>query len=537
MSILGLIFFFILLLNIPLQFLGLYGIFKKMGIPAWKALVPIYNLYVWIEALHRPKWWIIMLFIPGINLFYGAGLCIELVTCFGKFSFLDHALAILFNGYYFSYLGWCKDEKFISYTGVKTGQTPPKRTALREWADAIVFAVVAATLIRIFVAEAYMIPTPSMEKTLLVGDFLFVSKFHYGARVPNTPLALPFVHHTIPVLNIKSYVEWIKLKYSTLPGLQKVKRNDIVVFNFPAGDTVVLENQAPAYYDIVRYTAASNHVGYDEARQMLWNDPNTHIVARPVDKRENYIKRCVAIPGDRLEVKNGALFINNEPAYRPEQLYTPYTIMFQSGMGLSQEKINELQIEDVSNRFNSLPPGHFVVLMTKENAANLEAMKVTSGLQPFYYPAGALQSQVEDIFPNDTSLYKWNVDNFGPVTLPSKGMTIQLNDSIYPQYDRAIRVYENNEVVRNNGKFFINGKEEASYTFKMNYYWMMGDNRHNSQDSRYWGFVPEDHIVGKAWFIWMSMNSQGSFFEKIRWSRLFSSIHGRWAPHDKKFTE
>lgn len=537
MSIAGLIFFFILLLNIPLQFVGLYGIFQKMGIPAWKALVPVYNLYVWIGAIKRPKWWMIMLFIPGVNLFYGAGMCIELVTCFGKFSFIDHALAILFNGYYFSYLGFSKEEHFISLSGVKQGQTPPKRTALREWADAIVFAVVAATLIRIFVAEAYMIPTPSMEKTLLVGDFLFVSKFHYGARVPNTPLALPFVHHTIPVLNIKSYVEWIQLKYQTLPGLQKVKRNDMVVFNFPAGDTVVLENQAPSYYDIVRYTAAANRVDYETARRMLWNDPSTHITARPVDKRENYIKRCVGIPGDRLEIKDGTLYINDEPAYRPNELYMPYLILFKPGMMLSPEKIEELQIEDISNRFNSLPSGHFVVLLTKNNAETLDAMKVTAVLKPFYYPAGSLQSQVEDIFPNDTARYKWNVDNFGPVTLPKKGMTIFLNDSIYPQYERAIRVYENNRVERGNGKFIINGKETDSYTFRMDYYWMMGDNRHNSQDSRYWGFVPEDHIVGKAWFIWMSLDNKGNLLEKIRWSRLFTSIHGKWAPEEKKFTD
>ena len=345
-----------------------------------------------------------------------------------------------------------------------------QRSAIREWADAIVFAVVAATLIRIFVAEAYMIPTPSMEKTLLVGDFLFVSKFHYGARVPNTPLALPFVHHTIPGFNCKSYLEWIKLPYKTLPGFQHVKRNDMVVFNFPAGDSVVLENQAPSYSDIIRYTAYSNRVDYVTARQMIWNDPNQHVAARPVDKRENYIKRCVAVAGDKLEVKDGVLFINDAPAYRAENLYTPYIVVFKEGMIPSEEKINELEMENISNRLGALPANHFLVLMTKPNMEKLEAMGITTTLNPFFYAKGELQEPIENIFPNDTARYKWNVDNFGPVTLPKKGWTITLNDSIYKQYERAIHVYENNTVEQRDGKFFINGKESTTYTFNMDYY-------------------------------------------------------------------
>ncbi len=537
MSITGLIFIVILLGNVPFFFIGLYGIFKKAGVAPWKALIPIYNTFVWLKIIERPWWWFFMLLVPGVNIFYAAGIEVELVTCFGKFSFRHHAMAVLLGGYYFTYLGFSDKEKFIGPNGVLPGQNPPKRSAVREWADAIVFAIVAATLIRIFVAEAYMIPTPSMEKTLLVGDFLFVSKFQYGARIPNTPIAMPFVHHTIPILNCKSYSEWIKLPYKTLPGFEKVKRNDMVVFNFPAGDTVVLENQAPSYYDIIRYTAYNNHVDYNAARQMLWSDGNTHIAARPVDKRENYIKRCVAIPGDRLQVRDGVLFINDKPAYRPENLYTPYSVVFKSGYVLPEEKSQELEIENISNRFSTLAPDHYVVLMTKQHVADLQAMGVTTTLEPFAYPVGAAQSPIEDIFPNDTAHYRWNVDNFGPVYLPKKGYTLTLNDSIYPQYDRAIRVYENNTVERKNGKFIINGQETTTYTFKMDYYWMMGDNRHNSQDSRYWGFVPEDHIVGKAWFIWMSTDANTDILHKIRWSRLFSSIHGRWAPKEKQFTE
>jgi len=519
--------------------IGTYGIFKKLGVEQpWKAFVPVLCSNEWQKIIKQPSWWTWMLFIPGVNLFYVASQLTEISTAFRRHGFWEHFASVMFAFAYIPFLGFSPNEKFIGPGGVKEGQPALSRSAVREWADAIVFAVVAATLIRIFVAEAYMIPTPSMEKTLLVGDFLFVSKFHYGERVPNTPLALPFVHHTVPVLNCKSYSELIKLPYKTLPGFQKVKRNDMVVFNFPAGDTVVLENQAPSYYDIIRYTAFSNHVDYAAARQMVWSDPNQHVAARPVDKRENYIKRCVAVAGDKLEVKDGVLFINDAPAYRPEQLYTPYMIVFKEGMIPTQEKIEELEMENISNRLGALPANHFVVLMTKQHVEELRAMKITTSLDPFYYGKGEIQEPVENIFPNDTVRYKWNVDNFGPVVLPKKGWTVALNDSIYKQYERAIHVYEENTVEQRDGKFFINGKETTSYTFKMDYYWMMGDNRHNSQDSRYWGFVPEDHIVGKAWFIWMSYAKEAdNFFKKIRWSRLFSSIHGRWAPDDKKFTE
>ena len=517
--------------------IGTYGIFKKLGIEPWKAFVPVLNSFEWQKVIDKPKWWTWMLFIPGVNLFYIASQLTEMSTAFKRYGFLEHFCAVMFAVVYVPFLGFSPNEKFHEAGGVKKGEKPIARSAVREWADAIVFAVVAATLIRIFVAEAYMIPTPSMEKTLLVGDFLFVSKFHYGARVPNTPIALPFVHHTIPVFNCKSYLEWIKLPYKTLPGFQHVRRNDMVVFNFPAGDTVVLENQAPSYYDIIRYTAYQNRVDYATARQMMWSDANTHIAARPVDKRENYIKRCVAVAGDKLEVKDGVLYINDALAYQPENLYTPYMIVFKDGSGLSADKIQELEMEDISNRLGVLPANHFVVLMTKQHVEELKALDITTSVQPFFYQKDRLQEPIENIFPNDTARYHWNVDNFGPVTLPKKGWTITLSDSIYKQYERAIHVYESNTVEQRDGKFFINGAEASTYTFKMDYYWMMGDNRHNSQDSRYWGFVPEDHIVGKAWFIWMSYAKDASGLSKIRWSRLFSSIHGRWAPDDKKFTE
>jgi signal peptidase I len=517
--------------------IGTYGIFKKLGIAPWKAFVPVLCSLEWQKAIGKPSWWTWMLFIPGVNLFYAASQLTDMSTAFRRYSFVEHFASVVFAVVYIPYLGFSPNEKFYAAGGIKKGDKPIHRSVLREWADAIVFAVVAATLIRIFVAEAYMIPTPSMEKTLLVGDFLFVSKFHYGARVPNTPIAMPFVHHTIPVLNCKSYVEWIKLPYKTLPGFEHVKRNDMVVFNFPAGDTVVLEDQGPSYYDIVRIAAIQNKVSYNQAREMLWQNPNIHITARPVDKRENYIKRCVGLPGDKLQVNDGILMINDAPAFVPENLNLPYTVIFKDGITPGDKDMKEYGMEDIRNRFGAMPAGHYIMLMTKANADKLAATGTTTTVKPFFYDKGDNPTGFAQIFPNDLMHYNWNVDNFGPILIPKKGATVQLNDSTYPQYARIIEVYENNKVERKDGKFYINGTETTTYTFNMDYYWMMGDNRHDSQDSRYWGFVPEDHIVGKAWFIWMSWDKDGeNIFKKIRWSRIFSSIHGRWAPTDPKFT-
>ncbi len=532
MILLFIIIFYMLAIRV-----GTYGIFRKLGVEPWKAFVPVLCSIEWQKIIQKPRWWTWMLFVPGVNLFYVASQLTDMSTAFKRYGFWEHFVAVVFAFAYIPWLGFSSNEKFHAPGGFKGKEKPPARSTVREWADAIVFAVVAATLIRIFCFEAYMIPTPSMEKTLLVGDFLFVSKMHYGARVPNTPLALPLVHHTVPVLNIKSYLEWIKLPYIKLPSFEKVKRNDMVVFNFPAGDTVVLEEQGPSYYDIVRREAMKARTDYNTMRQMLWGSSHVHITARPVDKRENYIKRCVAIPGDTLEVIDGILYINHAAAYQPENLYEPYFIAFKSGIVPDHASYEQYQMEDISYRFGVLPDNHYIMLMTKKDAEALRGVGVTEKLEPFFYKKGELQEPIENIFPNDTANYKWNVDNFGPVILPKKGWSVELNDSVYQQYDRAIRVYENNTVEKKDGKFFINGKEETTYTFKMDYFWMMGDNRHNSQDSRYWGFVPEDHVVGKAWFIWMSMNDKAKGLKKVRWNRLFNSIHSKWAPDEKKFTQ
>jgi signal peptidase I len=530
------IFLFIVLFYMICIRIGTYGIYKKLGVAApWKAFVPVLSSLEWQKIIGKPSWWTWMLFIPGVNLFYVASQLTEMSSSFRRFSFWEHFAAVMFAFAYIPYLGFSPNERFYYAGGVKPNEKAPQKSVIREWADAIVFAVVAATLIRVFVAEAYMIPTSSMEKTLLVGDFLFVSKFHYGARIPNTPIAMPFVHHTLPVLNTKSYTEWLKLPYKKLPGFQDVKRNDMVVFNFPAGDTVIQEfESANPYYDVIRQIATQNKVDYNTARNYVWQ--NFHVITRPVDKRENYIKRCVGMPGDKLELKEGVLYINDELAYQADNLYMPYTLTLGANANISSEMAKEMQIEPAPS-VTQLPPNHMAEYLTNNTAKELKEKNLVSSLSFNIYPKGD-NVFGDAIYPNNSKYYSWNIDNFGPIYIPAAGTTVPLNDSVYAQYARAIHVYEGNEVTQQNGKFYINGEEASTYTFKMNYYWMMGDNRHQSQDSRFWGFVPEDHLVGKAWFIWMSWDKDGeSIFSKVRWKRLFSNIHGKWAPHDDKYTK
>ena len=376
-----------------------------------------------------------------------------------------------------------------------------------------------------------------MEKTLLVGDFLFVSKFHYGARIPQTPLALPLLHHSLPFSTTQSYLEWIKLPYMKLPALQKIKRYDMVVFNFPAGDTVALQKQDVTYYNLVRAAAYRLDKIGDKTTNpidVVKEEYHTEIKARPVDKRENYIKRCVAIPGDKVEVKGGVLYINDKKAYEPENIYLPYIVTIQENMNVTPAQLSDYDVDDMSGNFYGMPNRNTMVLrMTNESVAKLKTFSWVKDIKQFTYASGDSMEPVADIFPNDFRYYHWNIDNFGPITIPKKGVTLQLNDSTLCQYKRLIEIYEGNKLEQHDGKIFINGKEATSYQCKMDYYWMMGDNRSNSADSRFWGFVPEDHIVGKAWFIWLSINYKAEdIFHKVRWSRLFTNIHNKWAPKD-----
>lgn len=383
----------------------------------------------------------------------------------------------------------------------KEDKPKKKKSVVREWLDAAIFAIIAATLIRTFIFEAYTIPTPSMEKTLLVNDFLFVSKISYGPRIPMTPLAVPFTHHTLPFTKYsKAYSEAVKWPYKRLPGFSEIRRNDVVVFNFPEGDTVALEQQDNSYYQLVR----------GQGREAVWEQ--NHVVSRPVDKRENYIKRCLAIAGDTLSIRDGIVSVNGQEAPIPPESQRRYWVQT-NGDPLNPSRLDELDIS--ANPDATYSSGLFWYNLTPGNVSTLQSWPVIKSIKPYVDP---LQAEIS-VFPHDTLHYKWTEHNFGPLYIPKKGATVKLDSSNIAIYDRIIRVYEGNKLEAKDGRFYINGQAADSYTFKMNYYWLMGDNRDNSLDSRYWGFVPEDHVVGKAWLIWMSYG-KGS----IRWSRLFRTI-------------
>jgi len=504
-----LVLLLIQLLILLLPSVGLYKMFEKARVPGWKAFIPFYNTWVIMELGQRPRHWVFWQIIPVVGWFISMGIYVDFVKLFGKFKLYEHALAALLPVFYFPYIGFDQKDKFL---GVETAKKY-KKSVSREWIDAGVFAIVAATLIRTFVFEAYTIPTPSMEKTLLVNDFLFVSKFSYGPRIPNTPLAMPFVHHTLPFTNMKSYLEWIKIPYTRwFPS--PVRRNDVVVFNFPAGDTVINRDEyqsAQPYYDVCR--ALGGRGGIDAGRQIVLNDPDQYpLVVRPVDKQENYIKRCIGIAGDTLQIKDQIVYINGQATALPLYSETYYYITT-AGQPLDETVMKEEYDVDVNNSEELQPtgaPNQYKLLLTR----NAKDKMMKSGLVKNIFPE---IDSAQDVYPYD-NIHTWTRDNYGPIWIPSKGATLTLTAENYSVYERAIRVYEGNKLEKKGDKMLINDVQTNQYTFKMNYYWMMGDNRHGSQDSRYWGFVPEDHVVGEAWLIWMSWD------KGVRWSRLFKKI-------------
>lgn len=383
-----------------------------------------------------------------------------------------------------------------------------KKTKSREWVDAILFAVIAATIIRVFFIEAYTIPTGSMERSLLIGDFLFVSKVNYGARIPMTPIAFPFAHHTMPLTGTKAYWDGVQWDYRRLPGFSDIKRNDVVVFNYPQGDTVALERQDDDYYRMVRAEG--------------WKAINSNytIVTRPVDKRENYIKRCIGIAGDTISMKAGLVSVNGKPEKLKPTGNFSYLVEFKSP-DVSGSVLEDIGFKIGQDIFQQTQTLYQFEHATEEMMDKVRKLDIVKSVKEATAPEG---QQEIDVFPHDPNR-PWNVDNFGPIIIPKKGWTVKLDSATMPLYERSIRIYEGNKLERSGKGWLINGKPANTYTFKMDYYWMMGDNRHNSADSRYWGFVPEDHIVGKALFIWMSFDTDGSFFSKIRWNRLLRGIH------------
>ena len=408
------------------------------------------------------------------------------------------------------------------------------------WVDALVFALVAVYFINLFFFQNFVIPSSSLEKSLLTGDYLFVSKVSYGPRIPETPLSMPLTQHTLPIINTKSYIEWPHWDYRRVKGLGHVKLNDIVVFNYPAGDTLC---SADAYKD-QDYYALCSYIGksllasqgmeqpalkamnpvaqrdYLESvmamgRKYMKDNPVEYgeIITRPTDRRENYVKRCVGLPGQTLQIKNRIVYLNGKANKEPDNVQYSYYVKLKGQM--PTELMDELGIsnEDMAslNQYGYLP-------LTQKAAKKLAARKdIVADIRL------NTDAQTGDLYPLN-AYTGWTRDNYGPVWIPKKGATVKLNMKNIAVYERPIRAYEHNDLKVKNGQIYINGRLAHSYTFKMDYYWMMGDNRHNSADSRYWGFVPEDHIVGKPIFIWWSHNPDHPGFSGIRWSRLFNFV-------------
>ncbi|MFZ1685819.1 MAG: S26 family signal peptidase [Flavobacteriales bacterium] len=504
----------------------LWKFFVKAGRKAWEGWVPLYNIYVWNKIIGKPWWWLFLLLVPGVNLLMLIIMNVNLAICFSARDTKHYLLCIFLPWYALPKLAFGEEHKYIGPIPVKERRT----TMLAQWGDAILFAVIVATVFRTFTFEAFTIPTGSMEKSLLIGDYLFVSKLSYGPRMPMTPISMPFMHHTIAgTKNTPSFVEWFSRPYYRLPGFGSVERGDAVVFNFPEGDTIVIDHENPSYYQLVRQTPGGRE-SILEKKFIAMPDGNGGLVkvkvegirTRPLDKEENYIKRCVAVSGETVEVREGDVYVNGELQPLAGTGQMKYVVETKSGLNFSMMKdkydINPNEVMDGGNRRYLLP----IQQGMKDGFGKLPFV---SSMTPYLTPRQKSSNIAElQIFPNDTA-YDWSVDNFGPLWIPKAGEKIDLTIANLPLYRRAIQVYEANTLEVKDGKILINGSEATSYTFKQNYYWMMGDNRHGSQDSRFWGFVPEDHVVGKAVFIWMSADPEnGGFPMGIRWKRLFSGV-------------
>lgn len=424
--------------------------------------------------------------------------------------------------------------KFIPWGWWKKSNNKVLRQVM-SWVDAIVFALIAVYFVNLYFFQNYVIPSSSLEKSLLVGDYLFVSKMSYGARKPQTPLSMPLTQHTMPITNSKSYIDAIQWDYERIDGFGNIELNDIVVFNYPAGDTATTNPQVIDYYNTcygigenlypnapeldslsIEKQRAVYDLYYAAGREYIERTPQIYgkKLWRPVDRRENYVKRCVGLPGDTLLIKDREIYLNGIHNQQPENVQFDYMVHFKRQLPEKLRRELNISYQDLQNCYNgrTLP-------LTKQSYQKLKKYNnIVEYIEPFD------NNLTEGIYPLNGNT-KWTADNYGPVWIPKCGESIGLTLQNLPVYERCIAVYEGNKLEVKDGRIYINGTESNSYTFKMNYYWMMGDNRHNSADSRYWGFVPEDHIVGKPLFVWLSLDKDRGWFDgKIRWSRMFRSV-------------
>lgn len=530
---------FILAIQV-IHFLGTWKLYIKAGRKAWEAAIPVYNAIVLMQIINRPKWWVILLFIPIINLLLFPVVWVETIRSFGKNTLKDTWLVLLTLGFYTYYINYATE-----VTHKKDRSLHPK-TGIGEWVSSLVFAVIAATLVHTYFIQPFVIPTGSLEKTLLIGDFLLVSKVNYGARTPMTTIAAPMVHDSLPLVKSKSYLPKPQLPYFRLPGFTSIKRNDIVVFSLPT--------------DTARYHG---------------DQSNIHVF-RPIDKRSNYVKRCVGIPGDKLSVRDGYVFIDGKQTDLPYRAKPQYSFKIYAKKGVSSRLLKENGITEFMRKYsttsinqtqaNAISPYAYQIyrdgdafsiitpskgiptdvirsqglalkeIIEQEREAFIvdQAAKKMAKLPEIdsvvkqLAPKGVYRS---NIFPHSPN-YAWNSDHYGEIYIPEAGKTVALNTTNLPLYKRLIEEYEGNTLAVNGTEISINGVKTDSYTFAQDYYWMMGDNRHNSEDSRFWGFVPEDHIVGTPVFIWMSIDgiNDGIKNWKVRWDRVFTTVNGEGEP-------
>ncbi len=490
-------FVFFLIVQL-VHLLGTWKLYVAAGQKSWEAAIPVYNAITLMKIIGRPTWWTLLLFIPIINLIMFPVIWVETLRTFGKKSQADTILGILTFGLYIYYINYTQELHYIAERDLN----PKNKTA--DTVSSLLFAIIVATFVHTYFIQPYTIPTSSLEKSLLIGDFLFVSKVNYGARVPMTPVALPMVHDSIPMIKRKSYLSWPQLPYLRLPGIEnKIERTDIVVFNWPV--------------DTVHY---------------FFEPKGRPGVIKPIDKKSNYVKRCVGTPGDSLAIKDGIIYINNKILQLPERAKPQFSYI------VSLDGKTSIDFDFLLRDLNITDPVYFKNINTKDSlifnaltATSVERLRRVPGITSV--TRNIAHGPEEGIFPQTN---KWNRDNFGPIYIPQKGQTVSLTSESLPFYQRIITDYEKNDdgtkntIQQTGNEIRINGQVTKTYTFKQNYYWMMGDNRHNSEDSRYWGYVPEDHIVGKPVFIWMSWDTNGKGLNKIRWNRVFTTVSGEGQP-------